>query len=155
METALRHALEHQEFALHYQPVVDLTTGQISEVEALVRWAHPQQGLVPPGQFIPLAEETGLILPIGRWVLEEACRQVQQWREQSPGAASLVVSINLSGRQLQHPDLVADIQAILQRTGIDPAPEAGDHRKRADAGGRQCHRRAAPAQSVGRPARHR
>jgi diguanylate cyclase (GGDEF)-like protein len=121
METALRHAIDRHELEVHYQPVVDLATGRFSEVEALLRWKHPQHGMMAPTQFIPLAEETGLILPIGRWVLEETCRQVRQWQQQHSSATSLVVSVNLSARQLQHPALAEEITAILQATSLSPA----------------------------------
>jgi diguanylate cyclase (GGDEF)-like protein len=121
LETELRYALERGELRLDYQPIVDLATGEIGELEALVRWAHPQRGLVPPGQFIPLAEETGLILPIGRWVLAEAARQLRAWHEQYPRNRPLVVSVNLSTRQLQQPTLVAEIAHLLDETGLDPA----------------------------------
>jgi diguanylate cyclase (GGDEF)-like protein/PAS domain S-box-containing protein len=126
IETELRHALEREEFRVYYQPIVSLDTGRISGVEALLRWAHPERGLVPPLEFIPLAEETGLIVPIGQFVLETACRQVREWQElyssygsQSEGK-SLSVSVNLSVRQFAHPELVEDIARALQHTGLDP-----------------------------------
>ena len=118
-ETDLRRALEAKELVLHYQPVVQLSTGQITEVEALVRWQHPERGLIPPAEFIPLAEESGLILPLGRWVLLEACRQVREWQEM-PGAADLAVSVNLSPRQFRHPRLVDEIKEGLEETGLAP-----------------------------------
>jgi EAL domain-containing protein (putative c-di-GMP-specific phosphodiesterase class I) len=97
LETGLRHALDREEFALHYQPKVDLQTGQITGVEALLRWIHPDLGVLPPMQFIPLAEETGLIVPIGRWALKEACRQNMAWQHQ--GLRPVSVAVNLSPRQ--------------------------------------------------------
>jgi diguanylate cyclase (GGDEF)-like protein len=120
LESDLRQAIARGELRLHYQPIVELSTGHVSEVEALVRWAHPRRGLVPPDAFIPLAEETGLILAIGRWVLEEACRQTQAWRQQFPGPAQLVTSVNVSARQLQQPDLVAVVTRALRDTGLHP-----------------------------------
>ncbi|MGI9147643.1 MAG: putative bifunctional diguanylate cyclase/phosphodiesterase [Chloroflexota bacterium] len=117
-ETALRGALERGEFRVHYQPIVALKTGAVVNLEALVRWCHPERGLVPPGDFIPLAEETGLIVPIGQWVLEEACRRVSTWqREFGP---QLGLSVNLSGRQFQHPELVDDIRRALSSAGLPP-----------------------------------
>jgi diguanylate cyclase (GGDEF)-like protein/PAS domain S-box-containing protein len=121
LETDLRRAIERNEFRVYYQPIVQLDTNKIVEVEALVRWEHPRRGLVAPAQFIPLAEETGLILPIGKWVLEEACRQVQQWQTEYPETEPLVVSVNLSARQFQHPRLAAEIAETLFHTGLDPA----------------------------------
>ena len=116
LETALRHAIEREEFRVFYQPIVRLDTGMIDEVEALVRWQHPQHGLVSPAVFIPLAEETGLILQIGLWVLERACQQVREWHHMHPEQQPLTLSVNLSARQFQHPTLVADIARILQVT---------------------------------------
>src|SRR3989344_5709599 len=100
LETALRHALERNELLLHYQPQVNLRTGKIIGAEALLRWQHPEMGLIPPLDFIPLAEETGLIIPIGEWVLRTACRQAQAWRD--AGFRDLQIAVNLSGRQFQH-----------------------------------------------------
>jgi diguanylate cyclase (GGDEF)-like protein len=118
LEADLRRGLERGEFELHYQPILDLDSGTIVAVEALVRWRHPQRGLVPPLDFIPVAEETGLILPLGRWVLEEACRQVASWQRDVPAAHGLAVTVNLSAQQLQ-PGLVADVAAALS-THLDP-----------------------------------
>jgi len=119
MENDLRRAIERGELRLHYQPLVDLTTDRIVGFEALVRWQHPVRGLVPPLSFIPLAEETGLILPLGRWVLETACRQAREWRDARPGDPQLMMSVNLSARQFGQPDLVDQVVAILAETGLD------------------------------------
>ena len=116
----LRRAVERGELRLHYQPIVSLQSGYIEEVEALVRWQHPLRGLIPPTQFIPLAEDTGMIVPIGRWVLEEACRQAVAWRSSFAAAESLVMSVNLSARQFQHTDVPSDVRTILDATGLDP-----------------------------------
>jgi diguanylate cyclase (GGDEF)-like protein/PAS domain S-box-containing protein len=118
IEAGLRTALEGQEFELRYQPKVNIATGAIVGVEALVRWRHPQRGLITPSQFIPIAEETGLIVPIGRWVLREACRQARAW--QDAGLAPLCVAINISAVELRQTDFVAGLQAVLAETGLDP-----------------------------------
>jgi EAL domain-containing protein (putative c-di-GMP-specific phosphodiesterase class I) len=123
LETALRQGLERGEFRLYYQPITHLSTSRITEVEALVRWQHPTLGLVPPDRFVPIAEETGLIVSLGRWVLEAACQQVKRWHDDSLGetqAGPLTVSVNLSARQFQHPGLVDDIARVLDETGVDP-----------------------------------
>jgi len=106
LATDLRRAIERQEFRLFYQPVLQLDNGKISEVEALIRWEHPRIGLISPAKFIPLAEETGLILPIGHWVLETACRQARDWQLQYPDNPPLVVGVNLSAKQFQQPQFV-------------------------------------------------
>ena len=113
----LRRGLERKEFRLHYQPIVRLETAELIGFEALLRWEHPERGLVPPAEFIPLAEETRLIIPIGRWVLEEGCRQARAWQVQF--GADLPVSVNLSGRQFSQPDLVGQITQILQQFSLD------------------------------------
>ncbi len=118
LESDLRRALEHGELRVHYQPIVQMETGKFSEVEALVRWQHPTRGLVSPIDFIPLAEETGLIIPLGQWVLEEACRQVAAWHEQFPSEPPLTLSVNLSPRQFQKPFLVADVSRALHEAGL-------------------------------------
>ena len=118
---ALHLALDRGEFRVFYQPLVQVATGDVIGVEALVRWEHPDRGLVEPNDFVPLAEETGLIVPIGRWVLEAACRQAVQWQQAlPPGHQGFSVSVNLSPRQLSEPSLANDVADILSRTGLDP-----------------------------------
>jgi diguanylate cyclase (GGDEF)-like protein/PAS domain S-box-containing protein len=118
IETDLRRALERQELIVYYQPMVDLETRKLAGFEALVRWKHPQRGLVPPNEFIPVAEETGLIKPMGLWVLQESCRQLRRWQDR--GGPPLKVSVNLSGHQLAQPDIVEQVRNTIQTTGIDP-----------------------------------
>jgi diguanylate cyclase (GGDEF)-like protein len=117
LEDDLRRAIAGGELRLHYQPLIDLGSDRIVGLEALVRWQHPTRGLVPPLSFIPLAEETGLITPLGRWVLETACRQARAWHDEMP-EMQLVMSVNLSARQFTQPDLVEGIAAILAETGL-------------------------------------
>jgi diguanylate cyclase (GGDEF)-like protein/PAS domain S-box-containing protein len=119
MKNQLRHALERDELFLHYQPQVDLHSGQIVGVEALLRWQHPEFGLVSPARFISLAEETGLIVPIGDWVLRTACRQCQAW--QAAGLPPVRMAVNLSAQQLKQSHFVEDVRRILAETGLDPA----------------------------------
>nr|WP_249159667.1 GAF domain-containing protein [Bradyrhizobium tropiciagri] len=118
MESALRRALEREQFSLDYQPKVDMASGQISGVEALLRWSHPELGKVAPGQFIPLAEEIGLIVPIGRWVLKEACAQNMAWQRR--GLKAVTMAVNLSPRQFADPHLLDDIDAALLASGMAP-----------------------------------
>jgi diguanylate cyclase (GGDEF)-like protein/PAS domain S-box-containing protein len=120
VENDLRKALHTPQVFLMYQPIVSLNTGEMESVEALVRWNHPQRGLIPPAEFIPIAEEIGLILPLGEWVLREACRQFVSWRKESPQSAPRSISVNLSRKQLLLPDLPAIIRDILAQTGMDP-----------------------------------
>ena len=120
LENDLRHAIEQQEFCVYYQPILSLESGRLSGFEALVRWQHPERGLVSPADFIPIAEETGLIMPIGWWVLEEACRQMRDWQTQSHSHRSLTLSVNLSSKQVAQPDLVEHVEQILQKTEFDP-----------------------------------
>jgi diguanylate cyclase len=119
-EADMRHALANGELCLHYQPEFDIDGGPARAIEALVRWKHPTRGLVAPREFIPTAEDTGLIIPIGEWVLREACRQLALWREESE-ADELTVRVNVSARQLRHPGLVPAIAAALQESSIPPA----------------------------------
>jgi predicted signal transduction protein with EAL and GGDEF domain len=118
LENALRDALARREFALYYQPQVD-GEGNITGAEALVRWNHPERGLVSPAEFIPLAEETGVIIPMGRWILESACRQLARWAT-SPAKAHLTVAVNVSARQLMRADFVDSVLLILRETGTVP-----------------------------------
>ncbi|MGH9940735.1 MAG: putative bifunctional diguanylate cyclase/phosphodiesterase [Pyrinomonadaceae bacterium] len=120
LETDLRRAIEREEFCVYYQPIVALDTGHVSGFEALVRWQHPERGLINPSEFIPLVEETGMIIPIGMWVLREACQQVHQWQWQSPLNRSLTLSVNLSGKQFAQSDLVEQIKQILRETNLQP-----------------------------------
>ncbi|MGH9002042.1 MAG: putative bifunctional diguanylate cyclase/phosphodiesterase, partial [Acidimicrobiia bacterium] len=120
VEIELRGALERGELELHYQPVVDIVSGDIVGAEALLRWDHPERGFVPPGEFIPMAEETGLILELGAWVLDEACRQTRRWLDTHPHLGAFVTSINLSPRQFRQPDLADQVAAALTRAGLDP-----------------------------------
>ncbi|MBA2451180.1 MAG: EAL domain-containing protein, partial [Chloroflexi bacterium] len=120
LEGDLRRAMARGELELHYQPIKSLASGRIVEVEALLRWTHPLRGSIPPDQFVPLAEETGLIVPLGQWVLETACRQAQLWQAEVPGRLAPIMSVNLSARQFQHRTLVEDIDRVLRETGLDP-----------------------------------
>jgi diguanylate cyclase (GGDEF)-like protein/PAS domain S-box-containing protein len=120
LESDLRRAIEDEEFVVCYQPIVDLQTEEVWGVEALVRWEHPEwQGLLAPSQFIPVAEEAGLVVPMGRWVLEEACRQGVKWQREHPHVPPLVISVNLSAKQLQHPDMAETVEEILEKTGFE------------------------------------
>jgi diguanylate cyclase (GGDEF)-like protein/PAS domain S-box-containing protein len=120
MEADLRRAIDRSEFVVYYQPTVALQTGQISGMEALVRWQHPERGMVPPLDFIHLAEDTGLIVPIGRFVLVEACRQARAWQLEFDSMKPLTMSVNLSAKQLQHPGLMTDVRDALRESGLDP-----------------------------------
>ncbi|TMC59774.1 MAG: EAL domain-containing protein, partial [Chloroflexi bacterium] len=117
LENALRRALEREEFELHYQPIVDTRSGAPLGAEALVRWRHPELGLLLPSEFIPLAEENGLIVPLGEWVLQQACAQNRAW--QDTGLPPIRVVVNLSSRQLRR-SLPETVARILQRTGLEP-----------------------------------
>ena len=118
IEQDLRHALDREELSLHFQPIVTFPGGPVDGVEALLRWSHPERGSVPPNTFVPIAEDTGLIIEIGAWALREACRQVAEWRHGVPGAASLHVAVNLSARQLRDPALVETVEAALVESGV-------------------------------------
>jgi EAL domain-containing protein (putative c-di-GMP-specific phosphodiesterase class I) len=121
LEAALRRAIEEDEFELYYQPTVLLRTGEITGVEALLRWEHPQTGLESPAEVVSLAEETGLIAPLGLWVLGEACRRAREWQTLYPSAPPLEVNVNLSARQFRDPGLAREIRNVLAETGLDPA----------------------------------
>src|SRR5882724_34656 len=120
LESDLRLAVERNEFCVHYQPIITLESGRIAGFEALVRWEHPQRGRVMPGEFIPVAEETGLIVQIGQLVLEQACNKMVEWQQLSASCRSLSLSVNLSSRQVSQPDLIDRITEVLDKTGIDP-----------------------------------
>jgi diguanylate cyclase (GGDEF)-like protein/PAS domain S-box-containing protein len=121
VETDLRRAIEQNEFELHYQPIISLASGRLAGFEALVRWRHPQRGLVSPQDFIGIAEETGLIVPLGAWVLNRACTQMSDWNRAHPSSAGLTIHVNLSARQFVHPDLATEIAEILRATGLPPS----------------------------------
>ncbi len=120
LEADLQRAVERHELVLHYQPKIELASGAIVAVEALLRWHHPKRGLLHPGSFLQLAEDTGLIVPIGRWVLGEACRQARAWRAASVGSAECRMCVNLSAREFRQPDLVAEVVRVLEETGLPP-----------------------------------
>jgi EAL domain-containing protein (putative c-di-GMP-specific phosphodiesterase class I) len=118
LENGLRDAIERKEFVLHYQPKMNLETGSIIGVEALIRWHHPERGLVPPVQFIPIAEDCGFIVPIGQWVLREACHQARAW--QDSGLRPMRIAVNVSAVELRASGFVAGVNDILTQTGLDP-----------------------------------
>jgi diguanylate cyclase (GGDEF)-like protein len=118
LENDLRRAVERNEFCVYYQPIISVSTGRLSGFEALVRWEHPERGLVAPSEFIPVAEETGLIAPLGSWILEESCRQMQDWHGLHPANRALTMNVNLSSKQLIQSGLVQEVKTILQRTGL-------------------------------------
>ncbi len=120
LESDLRQAIEKKEFCVFYQPIISLQTGRLAGFEALVRWLHPRRGLVSPADFIPVAEETGLIVPIGEWVLAEACTRVREWQTKSPSHRSLSLSVNLSARQVAQPNLLERIKEALNESKLSP-----------------------------------
>ncbi len=119
METALRRALDARDFRIHYQPIVEITTGAVRSVEALIRWQHPEHGQIPPSEFIPVAEETGLVTAMDRWVLRESCRQVRQWQTRFSLPHPLSVSVNLSSNHFTGPDILQDIRGALEESGLE------------------------------------
>ena len=119
LEEDIGRALERDEFFIEFQPVIDLHTRGLLGVEALVRWRHPEHGVILPGRFVPVAEESGQIVELGRWVLVEACRRVRDWRDSIAGGTGLRVAVNISGRHLQRADLVADVARALQYSGLE------------------------------------
>jgi diguanylate cyclase (GGDEF)-like protein/PAS domain S-box-containing protein len=121
VESELRTALEEKQFVLYYQPTIDLQTGRLTGVEALVRWQHPRRGIVPPMEFIPLAEESGLIVPLGQWAIQESCRQIRIWQKEIPANEPIALNVNLSARQLRHPNIVRDIADALDDSGLLPS----------------------------------
>lgn len=121
LETDLRHAVERQSFVLHYQPIVSLASGRVHGVEALIRWQHEERGIISPNDFIPVAEETGLIVPMGRWALRQACAQVRELERTLPQVAGLRLAVNLSVREFAQLDLVRAVTAILEETGLAPS----------------------------------
>jgi len=120
IEGHLRHAVDRKELRIYYQPIISLSSGGIVGFEALLRWQHPELGLIPPAKFVHIAEETGLIVPIGKWVLREACLQLQRWRRTFSDHANLTINVNLSGRQFGQQNLVKQVEQVLQETHIDP-----------------------------------
>jgi EAL domain-containing protein (putative c-di-GMP-specific phosphodiesterase class I) len=121
LETDLQRALAHRQFRIHYQPVVQLETRQIVSFEALLRWDHPTQGLISPYRFIEAAEDTGILVSIGHWMIVQACRQLREWEVNNASGQPMNVTVNVSARQFADARLVNDIQDALQQTGIDPA----------------------------------
>ena len=120
LETELRRSIEQERFVMHYQPIVSLQTGRIAGFEALVRWDHPERGLVPPERFIGVAEESGLIVPLGWWVLRSACRQARAWQQLHPGEPPLYMSVNVSGKIVLQADMEERILGILEEMGLPP-----------------------------------
>ena len=120
LESDLRGALDRGELSVYYQPIISISDGSVVAFEALVRWSHPERGMVPPSIFVPIAEETGLVLPIGDWILETACRQLKEWLPNLPADRLVSMHVNLSGRQFRHPDLVENVRATLERVGLEP-----------------------------------
>jgi diguanylate cyclase len=121
LQEALRRGLDRGELRLHYQPRVQLATGEVVGVEALVRWQHPERGLLAPAEFLPVAEESGLIAPLGAWVIEESCRQAARWADAHHGPAPLSVAVNLTARQCAQPDLLSVVRGAVDASGIDPS----------------------------------
>ncbi len=121
LENELRRALDSGDFVMHYQPIVSIDEGRLESIEALVRWEHPTKGTISPGRFIPAAEETGLIVPLGWWTIRESCRQMKAWRDQLPSAHQVSIAVNVSGRLFSQPDMVPRLVRILEETGLPPS----------------------------------
>jgi len=121
IESDLRRAMDREEFQVNYQPIVSLESGRICGFEALVRWSHPERGLISPSEFIPIAEETGLIIQIGRWVLKQACLQMRSWQKAFPVTRQMKISVNLSCKQFMQPTIVGQVLETLRETGLDPS----------------------------------
>ena len=121
IESDLRHAIEDQQFRLLYQPIVSLHTGKVCGFESLIRWQHPDRGVVSPLEFIPVAEETGMITSIGLWVLRKACQEIKAWNALRPHEDALSISVNVSRRQIMEPDFLGTVQETLHDTGVEPA----------------------------------
>jgi EAL domain-containing protein (putative c-di-GMP-specific phosphodiesterase class I) len=120
VENDLRRAIEQEEFVVHYQPIVPLNDdGEVRRIEALVRWDHPERGLLDPDDFVPIAEDSGLVVPMGELVLERACRQAVEWQQQFPHTVPLRMCVNLSARQLSRPDLAETVEGVLGKTGLE------------------------------------
>jgi EAL domain-containing protein (putative c-di-GMP-specific phosphodiesterase class I) len=119
VENDLRRAIEQEEFVVHYQPIVDPKSGELWGMEALVRWDHPERGLLEPSEFVPVAEESGLVIPMGERVLREACFRAKEWQEENPRTPPLVMSVNLSASQLTRLNLADTVESVLQETGLD------------------------------------
>ena len=120
LETDLRRAVERNEFSVHYQPIVSLSDAELYGFEALLRWNHPERGLIMPTEFISIAEETGVIIQLGRWILHESCRQVSAWEREFPTVKNLILSVNISGKQFAQPDLFQQVEGALRETGFNP-----------------------------------
>ena len=118
LENDLRRELERNEFRVFYQPIISIQSGRLSGFEALVRWQHPERGLVAPSEFIPIAEETGMVVTLGSWILEESCRQLHEWHQIHPTNRSLTINVNLSSKQLLQAGLVQEVKLILEKTQL-------------------------------------
>ena len=118
---SLQRAVAAEEFVLHYQPIVEVATGRITGLESLVRWMHPTRGMVWPGEFIPVAESSDLILDLGRWVLDRSCRQAKDWHDRWPELRDLQISVNVAARQLEQPDFVEQVEEVVRSSGVDPS----------------------------------
>jgi EAL domain-containing protein (putative c-di-GMP-specific phosphodiesterase class I) len=119
VENDLRRAIEQEQFVIHYQPMVDLQNGELWGMEALVRWDHPERGLLEPSEFVPVAEESGLVIPVGEQILRGACFRAKEWQEENPRTPPLVMSVNLSASQLSRLDLADTVERVLGEAGLE------------------------------------